>query len=171
MCTHPLVKNMVKADSSDDITLLHCSIVHRLCSLHQWTHKHALPGVMNGLCTAIQLWYPTLWSSWQTVSYENGFSCRKLKFTVNRSAVACLLCLALKINARLSWSWSMRFRPLLPFADDVFPSEFHADTTLATVVHETSANWAVCHWSSGQMRTNNHAHFSHWCLLLQPCEP
>ena len=37
----------------------------------------------------------------------------------------------------------MRFRPLLTFDDDVFPSEFHADITLDTIACETSASWPV----------------------------
>ena len=34
MCTRLFVENMVEDDSSEHITILHCSVVHCLCSLH-----------------------------------------------------------------------------------------------------------------------------------------
>ena len=157
---------MVKDDSSD-ITFLHCLVVQCLCSLHHWTHKCALSCVMSGFCLLTWLWCPALWNSRRTVFYETGCPHARLKFTVNWSAVAHLLCLALQINARISWSWSMCFRPLLPFPDDVFPSEFHANITLDTVVHETSASSAVFVTEAPAKHTPKTLLFqNHWAMLV-----
>ena len=103
---------MVKDDSSDHITFLHCSVVHCLCSSHHWTHKRALPGVMSGLCTATRLWYPAVWSSPQTALMKLAAHVPdwNLQSIILQSAL--LLCLSLQINARISRSWSIRFCPL-----------------------------------------------------------
>ena len=150
---------MVKDNSSDHITFIHCLVVLCLCSLHHWSRKRALPGVIC-LCTATRLWYPALWRSWQTIFDETGCSCPRLEFRVNWSAVAHLLCLSLQMNTQISRSWSMCFCPLLTFADDVFPSEFHADINFDTVAHETSVSWAVfVAEASTKGAPNNHPSF------------
>ena len=111
------------------ITFVHCSVVHCLCSLYHWPCKHGLPGVMSGLCSANQWCYTALCHSLETIFDENGCLHMRFKFTVNWSAVACLLCLVL--------------HTLLPFVDDVFSSEFHASIMWDTIMHETSASWVV----------------------------
>ena len=160
---------MVKDDSTDYITFLRCLVVHCLCSLHCWTRKCALPGVMSGLCIAIRRWYSALWRSRQTLFDETGCSHPRLKFsqliwscspalpcTLKLCTDIMILAYVLPPTVVLCW-WCLSLG---------VPSQHHLRHHCWWKVSKLSC---LCHSSSCQTRPKNHPLFqSHWDLLLQP---